>query len=148
MRTEEVEKFLSPAEEERIVAAVKSAEARTSGEIRVHLENHTDEANLAHAQKIFTKMGMHKTELRNGVLFYLAIQDHQFSIIGDQGISARVPADFWDEIRDAMQAEFRQDRFAEGLILGIEKTGRALAEYFPRAADDQNELSDEISKSS
>jgi uncharacterized membrane protein len=147
MRKEEAQEFLSAEEEQQIVQAVKAAEMRTSGEIRVHLENHTDEPNLEHAKKIFEKAGMTKTELRNGVLFYLAIQDHQFSIIGDKGINEKVPAHFWDEIRDLMQGHFRKDEFAEGLCRGIEMAGKALAEFFPRADDDINELPDEISKS-
>ncbi len=140
-------KFLSPEDEARVVEAIRQAEMRTSGEIRVHLEAHTDEPNLAHAKKIFEEAGMTQTELRNGVLFYLAIEDHQFSILGDRGINEKVPDDFWDDIRDLMQEHFKRGAFAEGLCQGIERAGRALAEYFPRQDDDQNELPDSISKS-
>lgn len=147
MRKEEAKEFFSPEEEEQIVAAIRAAENRTSGEIRVHLENHTDEPNLEHARHIFEKMKMTKTAQRNGVLFYLAIQDHQFSIVGDKGINDKVPAGFWDEIRDTMQEHFRRNQFAEGLSTGIRMAGKALSEYFPRQDDDINELSDEISKS-
>ena len=144
---EEAERFFSKEDEKRIVAAIAEAERHTSGEIRVHLENHTDEPNLKHAKHIFEKVGMTNTELRNGVLFYLAVQDHQFSIIGDKGIDEVTPGDFWDHIRDLMQEYFRKGEFTEGLIRGIHEAGHALKEYFPRDDDDTNELTDEISRS-
>lgn len=144
---EQAEKFFTKEDEARIVAAIKDAENRTSGEIRVHLENHTDEPNLEHAQKVFEEVGMAKTDLRNGVLFYLAVQDHQFSIVGDKGINEAVPDDFWDKIRDTMQEYFKKKEFTEGLVRGIEMAGKALKAYFPVAHDDTNELPDQISKS-
>lgn len=144
---EEAEKFFTKEDEQQIVAAIKDAENRTSGEIRVHLENHTDEPNLEHAKHVFEKVGMANTELRNGVLFYLAVQDHQFSIIGDKGINEAVPSDFWDKIRDTMQEHFKKQEFKKGLIRGIEMAGKALKEYFPVQDDDENELPDQISKS-
>ncbi len=141
------DQFFSKDDEAKIVAAIKEAENHTSGEIRVHLENHTDEPNLEHAQHIFEKVGMHKTALHNGVLFYLAVQDHQFSIVGDKGIDKVTPPDFWDHIRDIMQTHFRKGEFVEGLVKGIHEAGQALKEYFPREDDDINELTDEISRS-
>ncbi|MDR9375317.1 MAG: TPM domain-containing protein [Schleiferiaceae bacterium] len=139
--------FFTQAEEAEIVAAIRAAENRTSGELRVHLEAHTDEPNREHAQKIFEEAGMTQTERRNGVLFYLATEDKQFTILGDKGINEKVPEGFWDDIRDTLQEHFRQDYFVKGLVAGIEMAGKALAEYFPVQDDDDNELSDEISKS-
>lgn len=144
---EEADHFFSKEDEQRIVSAIKEAEGQTSGEIRVHLENHTDEPNLEHAKHIFEKVGMTKTALRNGVLFYLAVKDHQFSIIGDKGIDEVTPEDFWDHIRDLMQEKFRKGQFTEGLIEGIREAGVALKKYFPREDDDINELTNEISRS-
>ena len=144
---EVAEQFFSKEDEQRIVDAIKAAENQTSGEIRVHLENHTDEPNLEHAKHVFEKVGMTKTAQRNGVLFYLAVKDHQFSIIGDKGIDDVTPEDFWDHIRDVMQENFRHGRFTEGLIEGIREAGMALKKYFPRQDDDRNELPNEISKS-
>lgn len=144
---EKADHFFSKEDEQRIVSAIKEAEGQTSGEIRVHLENHTDEPNLEHAKHIFEKVGMTKTALRNGVLFYLAVKDHQFSIIGDKGIDEVTPEDFWDHIRDLMQEKFRKGQFTEGLIEGIREAGVALKKYFPREDDDTNELTNEISRS-
>lgn len=144
---EKAEEFFTKEQETEIIKAIKEAEKNTSGEIRVHLENHTDEPNLEHAKKVFEEVGMTKTELRNGVLFYLAIQDHQFSIIGDKGINEKVEKGFWDNIRNVMQDHFRKGEFTQGLITGITMAGKALKDYFPYMNDDTNELPDEISKS-
>lgn len=140
------EKLFTKEEKERIVAAIKAAERETSGEIQVHLENHCKEDVLDRAADVFAMLKMHKTKLRNGVLFYLAVEDHKFAILGDGGINAVVPQDFWESIKEAMVKHFREKHFAEGLITGIQMSGKALKEHFPYDADsDENELSDEIS---
>ncbi len=143
-----VEDFLSKKEEEEIVAAIKLAEQNTSGEIRVHIEAHANEDHFEHAQKIFAQLGMHKTALRNGVLIYLAVEDHQFVILGDEGINQAVPDDFWESTKDVMQKHFRKEAFKEGIVSGIAKAGQELKSHFPYQEDDQDELSNEISKSS
>ena len=139
--------FFSKTDEAQVINAIKEAELQTSGEIRVHLEKHSRKDNLQRAQKVFAELGMDKTELRNGILFYIATADHQFSIIGDKGIHEQVHDDFWQQIRDVMQSDFRNGAFADGLIKGIKQAGTALAKYFPYKDDDINELSDEISRS-
>jgi uncharacterized membrane protein len=127
-----------------IGAAIKQAEKTTSGEIRLYVEDKCKEDVLDHAAFLFAELKMHKTELRNGVLFYLAMQDHKFAILGDGGINAKVPADFWDHIKEEMLIHFKEGRFAEGLERGISMAGKALAEHFPFKKSDENELSDEI----
>ncbi len=147
MAKEEAKTFFTKAEEARIVAAIKEAELQTSGEIRVHIENHTEEDNLNRARAVFEEAGMTKTRLRNGVLFYLAVQDHRFSILGDTGIHEKVGPGFWEEIKALVQEHFKQGRFTQGLCEGIQRTGTVLKEHFPYQKDDKNELPDEISKS-
>jgi len=137
--------FFDQDELNEIKAAIAVAENHSSGEIRLHLENHCKEEVLDRAAYIFEKLEMHKTELRNGVLFYLAIKDHQFAILGDAGINQKVPDGFWDEIRNDMQGQFKAGQYKHGLIDGIKRSGEKLKEYFPLSADDKNELSDEIS---
>ncbi len=88
---------------------------------------------------------MHKTELRNGVLFYLALDDHQFAVLGDAGINAVVPENFWESVKDAMVEQFAKDNLAMGLVAGIELAGEKLKEHFPYQKDDVNELPDDIS---
>lgn len=136
---------LTEEEKESIIAAIQEAETNTSGEIRVHLENHCQEEVLDRASEVFATLKMHKTELRNGVLFYLAIKDHKFAILGDSGINQKVPEHFWEDIRDFMVARFKEGKYAEGLSEGIIKAGQQLKNHFPYKSDDRNELPDDIS---
>ena len=141
----EVQKFITEEEEQRVVEAIQKAELNTAGEIRVHLEAHHETAAYKRAVEVFAALKMHKTAERNGVLIYLATDDHQFAILGDKGINEKVAKDFWNDIRDVMQAHFRKGDFASGLAEGISASGKALAEFFPYQEDDRNELSNEIS---
>lgn len=141
-------KFFKQEDEERIIGAIQMAENKTSGEIRVHLEDNCKGEVLQAAQKVFLKLGMQKTAQRNGVLIFLAPQRKEFAIVGDQGINAVVPENFWEEERDIMQAHFREGQFAEGIALALEQIGVKLKEFFPVQDDDENELPDEISYSS
>jgi uncharacterized membrane protein len=137
--------FFTKEQQARILASVGEAEMATSGEIRVHIETSCSEDVLDRASWIFKKIGMHKTTERNGVLFYLAVSDRKFAIIGDAGINAKVPAGFWDEISTLLQKNFREGKFTEGLAEGIVLAGKQLKIHFPYSKDDVNELSDEIS---
>lgn len=137
--------FFSKEEQQQIVEAIKTAENLTSGEIRVHIENHCKEEVLDRTTFLFSKMDMHKTELRNGVLIYLAVKDRQFSIVGDAGINAKVAEGFWDKISETTLALFKEGSYCEGLCAAIKSSGEDLVEHFPVAEDDINELSDEIS---
>lgn len=139
------ELFFTGEEKEKIQQAIKEAEKNTSGEIRVHLENRCTGNVLDRAAFLFGKMNIHKTEKRNGVLFYLAIADRKFAILGDAGINAVTPDDFWDIIKNTMAGLFSENEFAEGLIRGIQMTGEALKEHFPYQDNDINELPDDIS---
>ena len=137
--------FFSKEEQQRIVAAIKEAELTTSGEIRVHIENHCKEEALERAAEVFYGLKMNHTAARNGILFYLAVKDHKFAIIGDEGINKNVEHDFWNDIKDEMISNFKENKFSEGLIAGILRCGDKLKKYFPHQNDDVNELSDEIS---
>lgn len=132
-------------EKKKIVDAIKTAELNTSGEIQIHLENHCKEDVMDHAAYIFKTLKMHKTELRNGVLFYMAVKDHKFAILGDAGINEKVPEDFWDDIKEHMLSHFKNGDLTAGLSEGIKMAGEQLAAHFPFKKDDENELPDEIS---
>ena len=137
--------FFSAADKNLIREAIGEAEMNTSGEIRVHIDNYCREEVMDRAAWWFGKLNMQRTAQRNGVLFYLAVKDRKFAILGDAGINARVPDDFWDHIKDTMLTAFLEGRFAEGLSQGIRMAGEALKEHFPHQSDDVNELPDEIS---
>ena len=138
-------KFFSKEQKDLITAAVREAELNTSGEIRVHIERKCKGEALDRAAYIFGKLHMHKTRLRNGVLFYLAVDDHKFAILGDAGINAVTPDDFWTAISSRMGDNFREGEFTRGLAAGIRMAGEQLKEHFPYTSDDVNELSDDIS---
>jgi uncharacterized membrane protein len=131
--------------QKQLEAAISKAELSTSGEIRLHVEPTCKEDVLDHAAFIFEKLEMHKTEERSGVLFYFALYDHKFAILGDAGINAKVPEGFWDAIRDEMLNFFKKGEYISGLEHGIHRAGLELAQDFPRKHNDTNELSNEIS---
>jgi len=89
---------------------------------------------------------MDTTRLRNGVLIYLAINDRNFVIFGDEGINNVVSDDFWDSTRDVMLTHFKKGDFKQGLIEGILKAGKQLETHFPWDDMDKNELPNKISK--
>jgi uncharacterized membrane protein len=137
--------FFSPKQQDIVVAAIREAEKNTSGEIRVHIEDKCEGDAMDKAVVIFKKLKMHKTAQHNGVLFYLAVKSKKFSVIGDKGINEKVPADFWDGIKDKTIAHFKDGEFAQGLSEAIRECGVQLKTYFPYNNDDKNELSDDIS---
>lgn len=136
---------LAPADEAKILEAIRRAEARTSGEIRVHLENRCRGDVLTAARAVFDRLGMRRTEARNGVLFFVAIGDRRFAVVGDEGIDRAVGAAFWDGIRDGLRERFRRGDFAGGLEAAILEAGEALSRFFPRRDGDRNELPDTLS---
>ncbi|HLV45859.1 MAG TPA: TPM domain-containing protein [Flavobacterium sp.] len=141
------EDFLTPKEEQAIVKAIRQAENLTSGEIRVHLEAHTDLQPLERAKEVFVQLNMQKTEARNGVLFYIGVVDHSFVVLGDEGINRVVDADFWESIKDLVITYFKQKQYQEGLVAGILNAGEQLKTHFPISKNDIDELPNEISKS-
>ncbi|GAP44836.1 TLP18.3, Psb32 and MOLO-1 founding protein of phosphatase [Lentimicrobium saccharophilum] len=137
--------FFTREEQEDIKQAILDAELDTSGEIRVHIENKFKGDILKRAASIFQLLEMDKTDQRNGVLFYLSIQNRSFAIIGDEGINTVVPEDFWENTKQILINHFREGQFADGIIEGIHEAGKQLKKHFPYTSSDVNELSDEIS---
>ena len=127
------EKAFTQQQKDAMVAAIKQAEKDTSGEIRVHIENRSKIDVLDRAAE------------RNGVLIYVALLDHKSAILGDAGINAKVPADFWDSIMKNMVAKFKEGKITEGICEAVITAGEQLKVYFPYQTDDVNELPDEIS---
>lgn len=140
-----VQKYFTEEDKLQITNAIRVAETDTSGEIRVHIEKYCKGDVLDQAAYVFEKLDMHKTKLRNGVLFYIAFNDRKFAILGDAGINMKVPANFWEEITNEVIAEFKEGKYAEGIAAGVIKAGKQLKAHFPYQSDDVNELSDEIS---
>ncbi|WP_028289594.1 TPM domain-containing protein [Olleya sp. ITB9] len=146
MASDNVESFLSTIEEQEIVAAIRTAEDTTSGEIRVHIENTCNDMLEQRALEVFSVLKMDNTVDRNGVLIYVAVNDHKFSIYGDQGINKLVPDHFWDDTKTVIQNHFKNGQFKQGLVDGILHAGEQLKTHFPIKANDINELPNTISK--
>ena len=141
-----VEDFLTALEEQEIIAAIRVAEKNTSGEIRVHIEASAEKDVLERSLEVFHLLKMHNTKEQNAVLIYVAVHDKQFVIYGDDGINKVVPKNFWDTTKNAMQSHFKNGDFKQGIVDGILKAGEELKAHFPWQIDDENELSNEISK--
>ncbi|PZD78698.1 TPM domain-containing protein [Mesonia sp. K7] len=141
-----IEDFLTPTEEQEIITAIRNAEENTSGEIRVHIENHCETTLESRTKEVFHYLKMDNTKLQNGVLIYVAVNDKKFYIYGDKGINDAVTDDFWESTKEVMQNHFRHGHFKQGLVEGIEKAGLELQKYFPWDHSDINELPNTISK--
>ncbi len=135
---------LSEKDQEKIKNSIEWAEKATSGEIRVCLEKHCKDDPYERAIKCFYDLEMNNTKLKNGVLVYLAIEDHKLAIIGDEGINKLVPDNFWVSTKDLMINYFKTGDYAEGISVGIIEAGKQLKKFFPYDSDDVNELSDDI----
>ena len=140
--------FLGSLDDDRIVAAIKDVEARSRGEIRVHVTEKVVDDVQAAAARTFEKLGMAKTAERNGVLVFVAPGSQRFAVIGDAGIHACCGPAFWQEIADAVRAEFKAGRYTEGIVQAVHTAGVALVKHFPREAGrtDVNELPDAVSR--
>lgn len=140
------EDFLTASEEQEIVQAIVAAEKDTSGEIRVHIEEHSEKPPLERAQEVFFSLEMQNTKERNGVLFYVGVTDKQFAILGDEGINKVVGDDFWNSTKDIVLKHFKNKNNKDGLVNGIIEAGKRLKAFFPYQSDDTNELPNEISR--
>ena len=138
--------IITPDDEGKIKAAIADAEQHTSGEIRVHIESRCTGDVLDRATEVFAELHMHQTKLRNGVLFYVALDDHRFAVLGDAGINAIVPANYWEDVTAEVIRHFKQKKYADGLSEGIRMAGEQLKAHFPyNPKGDTNELSDDVS---
>jgi uncharacterized membrane protein len=140
-------KFLNPEEEQLVIQAIQQAEQQTTGEIRIHLQSKLRRTAWEDALKVFNQLNMRNTENRNAVLLFIAPNDHQLVIIGDQGIHNQVLSNFWIEVRDQVLDSFKRGEFADGICLGVRLIGEKLQAYFPADANqkNENELPDDIS---
>lgn len=136
--------FLESLDQDRVVKAIAAAEQMCSGEIRVHIQPKARGEIRTVAERTFERLGMTKTELRNGVLLFIACEEQRFVILGDKGINEKVPAGFWDEIAAKLTIRFQHGEFTDGIVDAIHSAGEELRHFFPRAHGDVDELSNEI----
>jgi uncharacterized membrane protein len=137
--------FFTGEEQKRILSAIEAAEDRTSGEIRLHLENFCPGNEVQVASRIFTSLNMHQTDERNGVLIYIATVSRKIAIIGDKGIHEKLGAAYWDKLVGELIREFKAKHHADALISCIKELGEKLSAFFPYKDNDKDELTNEIS---
>lgn len=140
------EDIFTPVENELIVDAIRDAELRTSGEIRVFIENRCRYVDaMDRALEIFANLKMQNTADRNAVLLYIAIKDHQLAVFGDTGINEKVGNEYWVKAVKDILAKFNREKYAEGIANCVTQIGESLHQYFPYDSTlDKNELPDEI----
>jgi uncharacterized membrane protein len=135
--------FLHRLNHQRIIGAIKEAEAKTSGEIRVFIDrSEVREDALAFAEKKFLQLGMQHTAERNAILILVAPRTQKFAVVGDEGVHKQCGPEFWQKLVADMRVHFQDEEFTNALVLAIERAGELLARYFPRRHDDRNELPD------
>jgi uncharacterized membrane protein len=136
--------FITEQDRQKIADIIQEVESKTSGEIRVYFEKHCKNDVLQRALELFHKLKMQDTKDRTGILFYVAYEDRKFAVVGDEGIHAKVPEQFWEAVKDAMETDFKNGEFAKGIVVGITMSKTYLEKHFPRMKDDTNELPDDI----
>lgn len=142
MRTHQ---FLAKLEHDRIVGAIRDAEAKTSGEIRVFIQRGKLTGDpLSLAQKKFQQLGMHKTRERNAVLIFVAPRAHKFAVVGDQAIHGKCGNELWRRVVEVMRAHFQSEKFTPALVEAIQEIGKVLAAQFPKSAENPNELPNDV----
>lgn len=138
--------LLTDKQEQQVIKAINKAERRTAGEVRVHIEHHCKRDPLERAARIFHELGMDQTKLENGVLIYIASEDHKAAVYAGKGIHAQVEDGFWSDVLNTLIEYFKQDAYEEGIEKAVFKVGRKLEELFPyHQKGDLDELSNEIS---
>ena len=144
MRTRE---FLGKLEHDRIAKAIATAEATTSGEIRVFIQrgNVADAVSDARAQ--FERLGMTQTRERNAVLVFVAPRAQKFAVIGDRGVYEKCGEPFWEALTQAMRPHFQAQHFTDAIVHAVREAGSLLAQHFPRRPDDRNELPNAVEES-
>lgn len=149
MKNRLIYNFFSDDDFLRISGQIKKSELTTSGEIRISIRENRSILEFNKeirklAEKEFKRLGMNNTRDKTGILLFLLLGERQFYILADEGINSKVSIDTWDRIRDEIQERFRNGKFADGIIHGIERVGKILADHFPIKTDDRNELSNKV----
>jgi uncharacterized membrane protein len=138
--------FFYSEEKQNILDAIKEAEEKTSGEVRIYIESRCRYVDpLYRAEEIFWGLKMDQTKDQNAVLVYVALRDRQFAIYADKGIHAKVGTEFWEKEVEKMKAHFKANRYADAIVLVVKNIGEALHKHFPYVREtDKNELPDDI----
>ena len=136
--------YLTAQQMASLVEAIQTAESKSTGEIRIHIDSNTEDEIAKKAFDVFKSLGMDKTKERNAVLFHVNFEQQYLTIIGDEGIHDKVQQYFWDQLHDKTTQEFSKGNFYNGLKNAVLETGSELKKFFPFSGENYNELPDEI----
>jgi uncharacterized membrane protein len=140
-------RFLQRLDHKRITQAIKKAEGRTSGQIRVFVQRGDfEEDALLRAEKKFVQLGMQKTDHRNAVLIFVAPRAHKYAVVGDVGVHEKCGREFWQKLVTVMRSHFQNKEFERAIVHAINEVGKVLTAHFPRTGDTINELPDEVAR--
>ncbi|PYK32184.1 MAG: hypothetical protein DME57_00765 [Verrucomicrobia bacterium] len=142
MRTKE---FLSKLEHDLVVQAIRDAESKTSGEIRVFIQRGEVKGDaLVAAQKRFHRLGLHKNAHHNDVLIWVAPRAHKFAVVGDEAIHQKCGDELWQRLIEQMRDHFRNEKFTAALVDAIGEIGDAVAAHFPQGSTSTGSQPDEV----
>ena len=136
--------FLTDQQMASLVEAIQTAEDHSTGEIRIHIDSNTEGNNAKIAFEVFRILCKDQTVEKNAVLFHVNFEQKYLTIIGDEGIHAKVNQTFWDQMHDQITTQFSKGNFHDGLKNAVLETGLELKKYFPIKGVNPNELSNEI----
>jgi uncharacterized membrane protein len=134
-----------------VEAAIREGESTHDGEVCFAVEAALDLADLwrgktarERAREVFAELGVWDTAANNGVLIFVLLAERDVEIVADRGAAARISSQAWEAACHAMEAHFREGRFAEGAVAGVRAVSALLAEHFPATGDrpSANELRD------
>lgn len=138
------DQFIATIVDEQVIRAIQSAEARTSGELRVFVTDKNVVDPMAEAWKTFAGLNMQDTAQRNAVLIFVAPKARKFAIVADEGMHHLCKEAFWSQLAQQLSEGFRAGDYTGALVRVIEAIGCVLLAHFPRLESDANELPDEV----
>ena len=140
-------RFFSKQDQHAIALAVEEAEHGHVGEIQVVIEGSLPSCSayyqdtLCRARQLFAELGVWDTEHNSGVLLYLNLCDHKVEIVIDRGIKQATTQEVWEQICENIIQQLKQQKYKNGVILGVKQIGEILNQYYDRKIDDlENEL--------
>lgn len=136
--------FTDQLNDQAIVAAIVTAEAKCSGEIRVFVGQRRVTNVMTAAWHQFKQLGMEQTRHRNGVLIYFAPRSRQFAVIGDLGVHQKCGDTFWRDVSTTMSQQLKLGKLTEAVVEAVGKIGNLLAQHFPPDSENPNELPNSI----
>lgn len=92
----------------------------------------------------FRDQGLDRTRDATGILFLLSVFERRVYVLADHGIYEKIKQESLDTYADVVSKGMSAGKGADALCEAIKSAGAELARYFPRKADDVNELPDRL----